>query len=328
MKTYIIKLSVLTPLNIGTGIVKDPLSFMIRKDGNKYEYISFDLEKYIEKGQDRKELLKILENNSYREIINFLMSKDIEADYSMPASKEAHKIYTAKLESKGKMIPEVIPMMRNPVDFKPFIPGSSIKGAIRTSILNSLINKKNYDVDRKISKEIEQYLLGFSEKQPDPLKYLSVSDCKIEDGNFQKLYAFKVFKDGEFRNDLSNIVECLKKDAIGEFTISIDEKLKEFSDISKITEAINTTHRNILGNEIQRYKEYFKDNVKNKFNEIYNLFKGLKENQAMMRIGRHTQKEYKIFENKEPNKYGKTRVLAESVLPPGWVQILLLEDIK
>lgn len=368
MKTYKIKLNVLTPVNIGTGIEKDPFSFIIIKEEKKRRYISFNIDKLLEANNKDEEILKNLENSSYKEVIESIMKKNLKEyeEYSMQASEKAYNIYNEKLISNSKNFPEVITTMRNPADFKPYIPGSSIKGAIRTSILNSLIISKNYS-DCSNSNGIEKKLFSYSSPQDDPMKYLSVSDCVGEFYEKQKLFTVNIFQPEKnqnkstenknkhfvnkksqengkeenklFRKDLVSIAEFISYKSEGEFTLTIDENkfIKDFTDIKNIFRAINDTNKSIFSRELKHFEKYFDKKQKEKFQPIQSSFDNLKsENtEAVMRIGRFSQMEYKSFENirehsnkeTEPQDFGKTRTLLDDGNPPGWVRISLEEEV-
>lgn len=69
-----------------------------------------------------------------------------------------------------------------PIDFSPYLPGSSLKGSIRTAWLDR-INRTNplqrfEKIDERYPpRKLEQKLLGFESFQEDPFRYLHIADA-------------------------------------------------------------------------------------------------------------------------------------------------------
>ncbi len=72
----------------------------------------------------------------------------------------------------------------NPHDQRPVLPGSGIKGAIRTAVLNALNDKKKQKFDKNRAKYCETQLLGGSFSE-DPLRLIKISDAswREQEGN-------------------------------------------------------------------------------------------------------------------------------------------------
>lgn len=67
----------------------------------------------------------------------------------------------------------------NPITQKPYIPGSAIKGALRTAYLNALSKVKKVDLDRwdkNPANTLQKELLEYQKLEKDPFRLLKVSD--------------------------------------------------------------------------------------------------------------------------------------------------------
>lgn len=116
------------------------------------------------------------------------MAPDIAKEYE---EKAGHPTQQTNRES----IYNQLRMMRTAyrqIDFAPYLPGSSIKGSIRTAWLDRLNNGRSLEQlgiaskDKKQqNRELQQKLLGYSagKFENDPLRHLRVSDAHHEDAS-------------------------------------------------------------------------------------------------------------------------------------------------
>lgn len=140
------------------------------------------------------------------------------ATHALPVSSGVHELYAQRVkslankESGGQDVINKLAIERtfyNPFDQKPIIPGSSIKGAIRTAILDHLNNGKPTNLRNK---ELQEQLLK-GKFQTDPLRLISLADtiCNPENQfSTEVLFAVdrkkkKTIKDG-------NVVRSMAED--------------------------------------------------------------------------------------------------------------------
>jgi CRISPR-associated protein Csm5 len=169
-----LKLSTLTPIHIGNGKNYTGAEFVVRSD----KIIRIDMDKIFslldEKNQER--FIQELEQ-PHAQMEHFI--KDI------PLSEI--KVYSARLE--GGIPIEIQGQIKT--GGKAYIPGSSIKGAIRTAILYSQITDRNIEKLSTIfymkywqrEREIQRFVDGFLSGAGIPtysslLKFLQVSDTE------------------------------------------------------------------------------------------------------------------------------------------------------
>lgn len=161
------------------------------------------------------------------------------------------------------------------INDKPYIPGSSIKGSLRTAIIQSLLNhqtiSKNDYIDstgfkRKYvqTKKFESKIMKVSDKvTDDPFKYIKVSDFEFESKSSV--------------NILGEILISTKKDPLPVYTtmteascysdskitltgtISISTKLKKIYSLEQFTN---------INNIIDALNDYYIDNFNNKAKQL------------------------------------------------------------
>ena len=182
----------LTPIHIGTGDTIAPEDYLIRDD----ELIRFNPHAVLRDMAvaDRREYEKRLERNEFQAAQRLLQQC---------CKPDRHRIYRSQIgpgsqrelqslinnpERRG----EVRPLLRNPHTGEPVVPGSSIKGAIRTAIINkfsqenlSAVQEALYG-DPKIHKDhrwkrLEEAALDYrrNNTESDPLRMLKVADASL-----------------------------------------------------------------------------------------------------------------------------------------------------
>lgn len=159
MKYKNVRLQALSPVHIGTGQILDPLSYLIREDGGSYWLHQLDIGKWVSQNTDPDELSTFLSNNNLV-AGRSRIAADIDVDFctitkSKVYSREMAEEYLVKLSDTNTVNQlKIAPTMRNPFTQAPFIPGSSIKGAIRTALLDYVDRK--YQLGLKEAKERDE----------------------------------------------------------------------------------------------------------------------------------------------------------------------------
>lgn len=176
-----IRLSTLSPIHIGCGEDYEPTSFVIQ-DGALYlfEPSEAELPKSI-----REALLKLVDapHISLASLRKFFME---HSQYFLPHARRIVPVTSAVEASYQKSFTdqqarndaklEIDRTFYNPFDGLPVIPGSSIKGAIRTAVLDTLNGYKGGNWKAKQHAEMQRELMGGS-FNTDPLRLFKVSDA-------------------------------------------------------------------------------------------------------------------------------------------------------
>lgn len=313
MKRFKIRLEILTPTHIGTGEVYEPLSFFVRKDENAL--FEVDFEKFCElitKNEEMRnklisyarsgmkgiiKLYRIFEklcNRFYENGIgNFIKRKiNIFPDFvnhyydlvNIPDEK-LEKLSEEELIGKFKRfeIHRIAISQSN----EPYIPGSSLKGSIRTAVLNlrkGFLKRKSpedYKENKTYDgKRLERDILNYEGPKDDPFKSVKISDLfPVNSCETEIVYAVNRKKTGERASGPYQMLEVIREGAIFEGILSLESSPNIKSPVNKkeIEEALKEFYGKEFKNEIK---------IINKLNLKLNV--NLPEDGIILRIGRHS----------------------------------------
>ncbi|HOV89753.1 MAG TPA: type III-A CRISPR-associated RAMP protein Csm5 [Syntrophorhabdaceae bacterium] len=180
-----IRLRVLSPIHIGCDDAYEPTSFVI--DENQKKLIHFDPADFIKKltPEQRSKFIQICSEEALLPIFKFVKQA---FNQGIPGRRvdiaagllEHYRDMLKKSSYNQKEIINQFTINRtayNPQTNKPYIPGTSIKGAIRTAYLNYLAanNTKKNAMQNLKNIEIELLMGKFD---TDPLRMVKVSDLQ------------------------------------------------------------------------------------------------------------------------------------------------------
>lgn len=177
-ESFPIALTPLTPIHIGDGSQLEAYEYTVVKE--RFYRISLDrLLAHLTPPQ-REQLNRYVERDlvGLRRFVREHFSPAI-AEYHATASPRFQQVYEEKLsQSQNQLI--VFPFLRTMG--KPLIPGSSLKGALRTAILDRLITSPVSS--QEYADTLEARTLGYmGDRRPnipdDPLKGLRIADVSL-----------------------------------------------------------------------------------------------------------------------------------------------------
>jgi CRISPR-associated protein Csm5 len=183
MTPYKVRLHVISPVHIGCDDVYEPTGFMVDKAAQKL--IAFDPLDFIRSlsQADRKKFLELCDKGTLASIVELYKFMSIVAAPPGGHAVQASPGLISTYERVTKMNPrderQIKQELNNllisrtsylPADNAPYIPGSALKGALRTGWLNHLNKGRQMQ-----GRDIEVQLLGgrFAE---DPFSQIKVSD--------------------------------------------------------------------------------------------------------------------------------------------------------
>ncbi|MFQ3675749.1 MAG: type III-A CRISPR-associated RAMP protein Csm5 [Endomicrobiia bacterium] len=202
---YKLNLHIISPVHIGCDEVYEPTNFVINEQ--KKKLIHFDPLDFVKilSSEDKNKFSQICMSDDLLEIFKFIKQKynsnvnGREIDIAEGLIKHYNKVLVSKTFNKKEVINQFLinRTVYNPNNNLPYIPGSSIKGALRTAYLTELSLKNNlkncwekylnerdmltdkdsyYWIDRKdVSRKFEKDLLAGS-FATDPFRLVKVSD--------------------------------------------------------------------------------------------------------------------------------------------------------
>lgn len=236
-----IRLHVLSPIHIGCDDVYEPTSFVIDEERNKL--IEFDPVVYIKNltPQEFEEFKKVSSSDNllaiFKTIKRFykpqIKGKEIEvSNFLVNHYKKILNMGTFDRKAViNQFTIEKTAYLIN--DKTPYIPGSSLKGSLRTAYLSALAEQKGITKWKGTADELETKLLNLREGREkmssDPFRMVKVSDLlPVENVSTKVVYAInrkKTKTDKELlseRSGLYQILETIKPEAVFEGMLNID----------------------------------------------------------------------------------------------------------
>ncbi len=189
-----LKFTTLSPVHIGCNEVYEPTNYVIEGD-TLYEFDSQAATRALNE-KDRARLLQTVSKKGdvamLKAVQGFFHSKRAElisaSDHALPVGSGIADMYEARIgktahteSGGGKRINqlEIERTAHNPVDFAPILPGSSIKGSIRTALLDAV--NQGRDVQRgEKNREMQQRLFEYSMRDlhKDPMRLVRLGDAR------------------------------------------------------------------------------------------------------------------------------------------------------
>lgn len=181
-ESFPITLTPLTPIHIGDGSQLEAYEYTVMRE--RFYRVSLDRLLARLTPPQREQLNRYIERDlvGLRRFVREHFSPEI-AEYYAIASPRFQQIYEEKLsQSQNQLI--VFPFLRTMG--KPLIPGSSLKGALRTAILDQLITSPISS--QEYADTLEAKTLGYmGDRRPnipdDPLKGFRVADVALSSGH-------------------------------------------------------------------------------------------------------------------------------------------------
>ncbi len=334
-----LKCSVLTPFHIGTGEEIAVYDYII-KDGFLLKVNLNSLFSLLEPEQREK-------LNTYSERGDFLGTRKFIQDtlkedsivkkvvqYQIPVTENVEKNYHENFTSMENQL-LVRLHTRHSLNGNPVIPGSSVKGAIRTAVLDDLA--KNAEKLSGRIQEVEGILLDANRRNrkgeykfqvtADPFKYLKVPDIALSNGSSYICSVKNVIKtaEGQFKaNEMQMIHEVLNSQIAGKdltFEAVLDMGMMQVQNKKTLhpDDIINACRRfyhNIL---VDYEMDYYEGSP---WEDIIFQIRDMVRNEAqfLLRVGRFSGLESITIGRLREPKRAKSRNLAEEKYPMGWIR--------
>lgn len=328
METINFKLKILSPVFIGSGNKLSPLNYIIKghflykiKESNYIKYLLND-------NKDR--FLNVINSDNIGNINRYYLDNFDETNKDLyycklPVVTDFINKYNSIINSYDNqgLIDEFI---CNSLNGKPYIPGSTLKGSLRTVILSNLLqNQNNYD-DR--SGDIEFSLLkafndrGQASITEDPFKFLKINDMFFEDN--LKVCKNENVKPGrnssipEFREILMPSEKTINgqiivhKDFETYFATKLNVKISNMKEY--LIKCLNDFYKPVIITDkafFENMRGYSINDIITKLDTALRL-----NNKSVIRIGKGQGKiSFSIY-----NQLSKTRNVVEK-MPLGWCEV-------
>jgi CRISPR-associated protein Csm5 len=338
MPEYIVKAKTLFPVHIGGGpehfldplgyVVKDNMFYRVKVEAMMTADSSF-----------AKEFMSLIDKNKIvdlRKIISEKFDPQKKAFYSGKAS--ISKAFKSEYESKFLDVNNqlLVQCMTATPAGSVYIPGSSIKGAIRTAILdhrareskdsyNGIAERANNGDNRFFAKRCENIILDMDNPKNDPFKALKISDASIPEGQTEIVQVKNCGKSGTPLG-IAMFVEAVKPDVDFQFTLKLENR--------KPTDGIRMPlfMNDIFNDTTAFYQEEIKYEESNFYQGkesqkwVDRVFDETTDNEAVLRIGRFSHIESMTYNSPEvlrshKKKSGTTRNLVDGKIPLGMIKM-------
>lgn len=219
LKTHRVVITPLSFIHIGTGEEYDPSSYVV-KDKLLYQFSADN----VRLGSVRREILEAADD--YRRL-NRILSKRADlfipwADAVLPLDKGCHDAYSKMIDPQGNQKPTLMQLAKTAAVVKggrsePYIPGSSIKGAVATALRSRINGGHPLKPDRYVKESDRGKVLGEMAKNligdfaNSPLRFLKISDCMASNRLLKTCgrYAMRFFKGSEGYCGVSSCFESI-----------------------------------------------------------------------------------------------------------------------
>lgn len=301
-----IRLHVLSPIHIGCDDVYEPTSFVI--DEQKKKLIEFDLMDFVKalNQQEMDEFVKICSSDNLLAIFKLIKMaykpsiKGREVEIASGLIEHYKKVLAMSSFDKKAVINQFTmnKTAYNPQCNQPYIPGTSLKGSLRTAYLSTLAVVKEIKGFKGKSKDLEVQILN-GDFATDPFRMVKVSDM-LPAGEVKTkiVYAVNRKKEKSDKESLADkggvyqVFEAIQPGSIFEGTLNIG-KPEKHSGISlpvtadNLKGSINKFYIPLLESEIKTLKTI--DVQVPIINVVNSRFKGqINKTAFLVRIGRHS----------------------------------------
>lgn len=291
-RNYNVKVKILTPVHIGAGQEKNWIKGLdfIEQDGYVYPVDFNKLFTHIKISPD--EVLGYFHQNN--NISGLLQSKDI----SFSEIATGHK-YPFKGRASSTLKVHITGGLNN----TPIIPGSSIKGAVRSILLKHLGIEQQSGNEKKV--------IGSSEKGDDLMRFIHFTDASFDKFKLYQTKIFNLFKKNEMSTDWNGGWKH------GKFSN------KYFLERNgKVNNRFTTTYQTISIDGISTFRISFSEKIFNQYANRLNIIDKIREiitdNDPLTKLfwiinkysSDYLEKEYNFFEK---YKVRETDIILEEI---------------
>lgn len=331
---YKLTIEPITCVHIGTGETLTPLDYKLTMFNGELQYFAYSVDAVmnrIVKNREKdirtfRELNRLSNSNDMNVLVEFFnenADKDgirkSELLALCPTTQDFKNCYHRNaeknlLENAG----EVLQIYRN--GLSPVIPGSSLKGSIRTAVLNNRHCRS-----------------GYADAKKDPFRAVEIGDCEFSGKGSQLVGMLKIIGTKK-QNNTQLQAEVIKGYLIndievnGNCRIAINKELiakNYLQEPVSIEEIVRSCNNFYLRTFEKEYNEFYAnkyesvDFIKTLRTELHSV-KNTKD-QFVIRVGRWSQKDFVTVDN---DKFGTTRTVFNydgQYLPLGWCKCTVKE---
>ena len=192
LEEHKLAITILTPVHIGCGEDYTPTDYVIEDDA-LFAFDSAGVSDALS-DQARAQLLNLVKGNQQSNVLTniqnlFYNQREVliaSSSHYLRVAKGIADLYqkrigkTAQTEDDGKKVINGLEIERafyNPVSQRPVIPGSSLKGAVRTALLD-LVNMGKPCQGKETNRQLQRRLFKYEKFEQDPLRLVKLEDTQ------------------------------------------------------------------------------------------------------------------------------------------------------
>lgn len=342
----------LSPVHIGSGETLEPFDYTLLRDRGECWIRLIDSSTLFRglSTEARAEYDDLLRRDRLMDIREWMQRRATDASIrgTIQVQKSAFKAIEDNIKNPARL-GEIHLSTRRVDDSRPFIPGSSIKGAIRTAIVDTLLDKSSHTRERRHGNVLEAEIFGSLNERGkpdlyrDPLRQLVIGDvhlrpdsCYIDrvrvvrrpgSGGRDEAEGIIMYRDitwsmldGEppgnvtYRGRANLLTHLTDRRIMGSATLPLR------LGVETICRDCNAFYRPRLEQELDNFDTG--DGVKD---TLLKLAGSLAPNQALVRLGRHSHFECVTVRGaSQPRRgFGATRTYVMGEFPLGWARLTL-----
>lgn len=337
------RLEVLTPVFIGTGGDLSPLEYVIRQKGDDHWLHLVDTASWLQASQDMGDVRSALDAGDMLRLRRLMDEHLDTALYSLarvPLASALAKFLRQHITDPDSLSKaEIQAFPRSPVSMAPYVPGSSLKGALSTALIDCLdvegrLRDALADGNRKYTEELKRL---FGPINAHSMQAVKVSDVPVPPGATRIVAAREsglTPGDGTPKTPCEVLVPVTPGHLplYGRLLISMGRKNEpgitlpngSVLTLARLAHLCNAFYQKRFRDELTKfYRLPHLTGVGRVLEPVLRRIETLDaQKQILLRVGHYSHVEcVTVTDNapKSPMGFGGTRTLAGGVLPFGWV---------
>ncbi len=345
------RLEVLTPVFIGSGEDLSPLDYVVRKEGSGHVLHLVDGAGWLRAEQGNSAVSAALNAGDLlrlRRLMDERLDAAVHGTARVPFALDtvAEGLLQKIRNPNSRSEAEVLPFARNPVTCTAFVPGSSLKGALSTPIIDRLDRSRaklgkeplrdavRRDRNRGYPNAMEAMFGSITEHAMQALK---VGDIAVPPGGTRISSAREMRLKPDKPGTPKLPCETLLPSAHGGMSLygslrldcrsggpAVELPGKEKLPWQAVVDLCNEFYTRRFDDEARKFYAlpHFREAAK-ALQPVQQRIKALNpQTELLLRVGRYSHVECVTVKNNAPQApkgFGKTRTLADGLLPFGWV---------
>lgn len=271
LQEYTLTLTTKAPVFVGSGVVYGKMDYIFDAVRKTVSFI--DQTQFFQLLIDRDLIDKyesFILNKRPSDTIQYFLKNICKLDAKTINSLIVNRVSAADALDENHSLKEIQAFIRR-ADGRAYIPGSSLKGCLRTVLLTNMLLRDSNKAEPINIKQLEsKYLhtLQITKKQPDMvnsvMRGISISDSEpIDEKNMILASKIDSFPDG-FKNRINVVRQCVAPETKITFRLTLDQNILSGANIlTELREAI----RAFDAFYIREYNSYFA--IKKEFEDLF-----------------------------------------------------------